>query len=95
MPTTSFFPVCRQRLEWAETSGAASYTAEVDCFGCCESGRWCTDVGQTHWVERNIRATSFTFNFVGAQPGRWRVWAVDTRGVDGPKTGWWTFRYTR
>jgi hypothetical protein len=35
--------------------------------------------------------TTFTQGFVGAQPGRWKVWAVDSQGNDGPQSGWWTF----
>jgi hypothetical protein len=44
-----------------------------------------------------IRATEriATFRFSGAQPGRWRVWAVDASGADGPKSEWREFRYTR
>jgi hypothetical protein len=37
---------------------------------------------------------SYTFDFVGAQPGRWRVWAVFD-GRESAKTGWWEFTYTR
>jgi hypothetical protein len=29
----------------------------------------------------NLRTTSYTFDFVGAQKGRWRVWAVDGHGL--------------
>jgi hypothetical protein len=37
----------------------------------------------------------YTFDFVGAQPGRWRVWALDKNGKPGQKSPWWTFHYTR
>ncbi|MCK4528327.1 choice-of-anchor D domain-containing protein, partial [candidate division WOR-3 bacterium] len=82
-------------LEWSAVPGATSYTVEIDCYHCCQSGKWCTDVGKTYKLVPNIKATSYTFNFVGAQPGRWRVWAVDAIGQERPKTGWWEFRYTR
>jgi hypothetical protein len=82
-------------LKWTAVPGATSYTVEIDCYHCCQSGKWCTDVGETWKLVPNLKATSYTFNFVGAQPGRWRVWAVDASGQESPKTGWWEFRYTR
>lgn len=82
-------------LRWEEVSGAASYTVEIDCFQCCKPNAWCTDVGQTYKVVPNLEDTSYTFDFVGAQPGRWRVWAVGANGQESPKSGWWEFRYTR
>jgi len=39
-------------------------------------------------------STTYTFNFVGAQPGRWRVWAVNGSGMPGSKSGWREFRFT-
>ena len=82
-------------LKWTAVPGATSYTVEIDCYHCCQSGKWCTDVGKTYNLVPDIKATSYTFDFVGAQPGRWRVWAVDAIGQESPKTGWWEFRYTR
>jgi hypothetical protein len=43
---------------------------------------------------KHVKGTQYTFEFVGAQPGRWRVWAVDAGGKEGPKTGWWEFTFT-
>ncbi len=82
-------------LKWRAVPGAASYTVEIDCYHCCESNKWCTDVGRTWKVATDLTTTSYTFKFVGAQPGRWRVWAVGADGRKSPKTGWWGFRYTR
>jgi hypothetical protein len=42
-----------------------------------------------------VPTTEFEFNFVGAQPGRWRVAAVLANGEVGVKSEWRTFRYTR
>jgi hypothetical protein len=42
----------------------------------------------------DMQQSAFTFDFIGAQQGRWRVWAVDSRGIPGPKSSWWTFTYT-
>lgn len=82
-------------LKWDAVPGAKSYTVEIDCFHCCTSNTWCTDVGRTWKVTRDIKRTNYMFNFVGAQPGRWRVWAVGKDGQESPKTEWWEFQYTR
>jgi len=85
----------RTTLQWSAIPGAKSYTVEIDCFHCCQSGRWCSDVGGRTTVVRNLTRPTYTFSFVGAQPGRWRVWAVDVTGRKGPKSPWRQFRYTR
>jgi hypothetical protein len=82
-------------LKWHAVSGAKSYTVEIDCFHCCTSNKWCTEVGRTWKVAKNLTRISYTFNFIGAQPGRWRVWAVGDDGQEGPKSEWWEFQYTR
>lgn len=82
-------------LQWSPVSGAANYAVEIDCYHCCQIDAWCTDIGQVWQVVPRISTTSHTFDFVGAQPGRWRVWAVDAKGQVGPQSGWWEFRYTQ
>lgn len=83
------------RLQWKPVEGAASYTVEVDCYQCCRSNAWCTDIGESYRVQPALRSTSYNFNFAGAQPGRWRVWAVDNNGRAGAKSRWWNFSFTR
>jgi hypothetical protein len=85
---------CKMTLEWSAVPSAQSYTVEIDCFHCCKPNEWCTDVGQTWKVVRNIKRTSLTFNFLGAQPGRWRVWAVGEGGREGTKSEWREFQCT-
>ncbi|MFA5242589.1 MAG: TIR domain-containing protein [Sulfuricella sp.] len=85
-------------LRWEAVSGAASYTVELDCLHCCESGKWCSDLGRPWKLARGIpaaRSPGHKFEFTGAQQGRWRVWAVDKNGREGEKSPWRTFRYTR
>lgn len=82
-------------LQWNPVPGATSYTVEIDCFHCCQANKWCADVGRTFSVVPNLTTTNYTFNFVGAQPGRWRVWAVYASGKEGPKSDWWGFSYLR
>lgn len=81
-------------LQWSSVPGAAKYTVQMDCYHCCEADKWCAEVGKT-WRFVSTNDTSYSFQWVGAQPGRWRVWAVDARGREGPQTGWWEFSYTR
>jgi len=85
----------RTTLRWRAVPGAVSYTVEIDCYHCCQSNKWCREVGRAWKVIPNIQGTSYTFQFVGAQPGRWRVWAVDALGRPGIKSPWWHFRYSR
>lgn len=42
-----------------------------------------------------VASPGYKFDFVGAQPGRWRVWAVDNEGREGEKSPWRTFTYTK
>lgn len=90
----SHFPR-KTKVSWKSVSGAASYVVELDCMHCCKSGSWCTDVGKTYRVEKNIKGNSYSFNWIGAQQGRWRVWAVDKNGKEGAKSAWRGFRYTK
>lgn len=81
-------------LTWAPAAGAARYAVEVDCYHCCGLNQWCADVGRSWWLESSVNPTSYSLVFAGAQAGRWRVWAIDAAGRQGPKTGWWEFRFT-
>jgi hypothetical protein len=42
-----------------------------------------------------IEGTGYEFPFIGAQPGRWRVWGADARGRPGAKSAWSEFFYRR
>lgn len=82
-------------LKWRDVylDDFGSYTVEVDCFGCCVEGEWCTDVNQPYLIEYYVYDTTFTLEWPGTRPGRWRVWAVDNSGIDHPKSGWWEFGF--
>jgi len=58
-------------------------------------GIWCEDGNENMVIAKGITTTEYSFYFVGAQPGRWRVWAVDQAGHAGPSSAFRTFRYTR
>jgi hypothetical protein len=81
-------------LQWSAVARAASYSIELDCFQCCAANKWCTAVGKTWQIVNGIAGTTYVFNWVGAQPGRWRVWAVGPKGGKGRKSPWSEFIYT-
>ncbi len=73
-------------LRWKAVTGAKYYTAEIQY----KSGN--------KWVPLKKQAGlkyDYTFNFVGAQPGRWRVYAVDSKGKNGLASGWREFTYKK
>jgi tetratricopeptide (TPR) repeat protein len=74
-------------LVWSEVPGAVEYRIEWDY----QSGNSWTD----HPGLMSSKEPVKTFSFVGAQPGRWRVWAVDAEGREGAKSEWREFEYTR
>jgi len=84
-------------FEWQPVNEASSYTLEIDCYHCCGRNQWCTDVGQDPAiVKAGLTSASYTLDWwVGAQPGRWRVCAVDARRNEGYRSEWWGFTYTR
>ncbi len=78
-------------LQWQAVSGAVSYSVEVDYYSpgdtTCTSGALLKN-------PTGLTTTSYTFDFVGAQPGCWKVWAVDSGGQAGTVSDWWLFTYT-
>ena len=83
-------------LEWKPVEGAVSYAVDIEV--CQARTRpQCSDpqpmFGPANAPTRNITSTSYQFNFAGAQPGRWRVWAVDKDGREGFKSEWRIFVY--
>jgi hypothetical protein len=87
------------RLEWGAVDGAVSYAVEVDYCQFRRNSHECFDpqtlISPAIRTASNILSTSYEFRFVGAQPGRWRVWAIDKDGRDGFKSAWRTFVYLR
>lgn len=76
-------------LRWSAVPGASSYTVEVqfcENMACQRPSYWETKPG--------LKTKSYTLNFVGDQPGRWRVWAVDASGREGPRGGWHSFSFS-
>lgn len=90
----------KTKIQWAPVEGAVSYSVEVDyCDGALKNRSKCVDP-QPNPVTNNppssgIVNTNYEFDFVGAQPGRWRVWAVDKDGREGFKSPWRRFIYSQ
>ena len=87
------------RLEWSALDGAVSYSLEVDVCEFRRNTHQCINPQPLFLPANpstsNIMSTSYEFRFVGAQPGRWRVWGVDKEGREGFKSGWRTFVYLK
>jgi len=91
-------------LQWDKVEGAASYAVEVDYCQNSQNLNKCLQpapqifsfdsLGKSPMPNTTVE-TTFTFDFIGAQPGRWRVWAVDKDGRKGLKSPWRLFIYPR
>ncbi len=79
-------------LTWQAVPGAASYTIEIDYYS--PGNTTCSGGNLVGGSLKSSTTTSYTFDFVGAQPGCWRVWAVDGASQPGAKSSWWLFTYT-
>jgi hypothetical protein len=73
-------------LTWEPVPGATSYQVEVQC-DTCGSTPWVT------WITATTAQTTYTFNWVGAQSGRWRITANLPSGP-GEASELREFRYT-
>jgi tetratricopeptide (TPR) repeat protein/alkyl hydroperoxide reductase subunit AhpC len=76
---------------WNEVPGAVAYVVEWDFK---DNSGWASERNSVPARVHTAQPVA-TFRFVGAQPGRWRVWAVDAAGADGAKSEWREFRYTQ
>lgn len=81
-------------LSWKKAQGAVKYFVEVDCYHCCKSGKWCSEVGGKYKTFTTA-SLSQAFNFVGAQPGRWRVTAINSRGIKSAPSRWCNFKFSK
>ncbi|PWI12963.1 hypothetical protein DI272_01530 [Streptomyces sp. Act143] len=71
-------------LTWQPVSGASRYTVEVEFY----------DTDWRPWIRDETANTSYQFDFVGVQAGRWRVTGIAEDGSPGPSSSWWQFTYT-
>ena len=81
-------------LVWQPVAGATRYFVTVDA---CNSGKIVTPTSTWQNVLKGtVQTNSITFDFVGAQPGRWSVFAIDsTNGhQQSAASAWSNFTYT-
>jgi len=90
------------KLEWNPVAGALSYGVEVEaCWSpSAEEKKRLPDDGEctnpSSFEEKyGLRETAYEFIFKGAQPGRWRVWAVGQNHKPGIKSPWRRFTYLK
>ena len=89
------------KLTWSPVPGAASYTVELEfCMPGGADGSKCVTPhpleGRLMQPQAGIEGTDYTTQiFPGSQPGRWRVWAVDSAGRPGAKSAWTNFNHIR
>jgi hypothetical protein len=90
------------KLSWTPVAGAVSYGVEVEsCWrdqpaapGVVADDEEC--INPSAYDEKfDLSDTSYEFVFKGAQPGRWRVWAIDKDHRPGFKSTWRRFEYLR
>jgi hypothetical protein len=79
-------------LKWQPVPDVASYEVEVEAYSRFPpTPGWFTHPGQWPTFVSN---TQYQFQFVGAQPGRWRVTAILRNGVHSQPSAWQGFTYT-
>jgi hypothetical protein len=74
------------KFAWEPVKGASAYEIEIELA----SGRdWAP-------LRRDlVKSTGYGIDLVGGTVGRWRVWALDAKRVEGLKSAWWEFRYLK
>jgi len=83
-------------LSWKPVANATAYLVQVQA--CSVYGCTAAPSGENTDIIPMIRLTdetSYSFQFVGAQPGRWRVLALRSDGELSEYSPWWGFRYTQ
>jgi hypothetical protein len=75
------------KLSWSSVPGAVSYLVQVQYQDPSSPAGW------RPLVFRRVADTTHEFDFVGAQAGRWRVWAIGANGLAGASSSWMNFRH--
>jgi TonB family protein len=69
--------------------------AVFDSFSRRLTCKWEVGPEALSYLLDEVAGTETTFDFVGAQPGRWRVWPVNSSGQRGNPSEWRTFRFLK
>jgi TonB family protein len=76
--------------KWEASPGAVAYLLEWDYM---YHDVWHAEAEGMPGAAYEVAGTETSFDFVGAQSGRWRVWPVNGSGQRGNPSEWRTFRY--
>src|SRR5262249_32555302 len=82
-------------LSWAPVSGAVSYRVVVDLLYYGKREPWVTDLEPIDRYTHEVAAPPFSFQWLGAQPGRWGGKAVGGTGGESAGGSGWGFEYRR
>ena len=90
------------KLEWSPVAGAVSYAVEIEaCWNRLPVVRErLPDDGECinpspYLKKFGLTETTYEFFFKGAQPGRWRVWAIDEDRKQGYRSPWRRFTHLK
>jgi TonB family protein len=91
-PDRALFDGYARRLtcKWEASPQAVAYLLEWDYM---DRDAWHAESQGIPGAAYEVAATETSFDFVGAQPGRWRVWPVNGNGQRGNPSEWRTFRF--
>ncbi len=84
------------KLTWKAVPGATRYLLQIQT--CNYYGCTANPVGENSDLlpySVILDSTTYSFQFVGAQPGRWRVMALRSDGGLSQFSPWWGFTYTQ
>jgi hypothetical protein len=74
-------------LLWSSVADATAYLVQVQYADPTSTSGW------RPLIFRRTQDLTIHFDFVGSQPGRWRVWGVGPSGLAGMPTEWQRFTY--
>jgi hypothetical protein len=81
-------------LTWRAVANATGYVVVVDACQDCQVTN--TSIWQSVVPKTIVQSTSLTFDFAGAQPGRWCVFAINSANAyqQSEPSAWNNFSYT-
>jgi hypothetical protein len=86
-------------LAWGAVEGAASYSLELDCQGCCAPRKelFCAEQenGSSFIVKSDLLSPAYYTIWLGPFSGRWRVRAHGPGGKAGPWSAWSRFGFSK
>ena len=82
-------------FKWLSVPNAASYTFTLDCYNCCRSGKWCSEVNQVYKEVTGITDFYYSMEVASENMKRWKIAAVGINGDLGPASPWQEFEVVK